>query len=154
VTGPQVRWTSERGSAALAEWNPYARRTISLTLLFSASAGVRSDPSSARGGADLSDVPRLRVTHPFHPLAGGEFEFVKRRRNWQADRVYFLDGGGEMVVLPAEWTDVVAADPFVVLAAGRSAFDVAGLLELSELVARLTVERPEGSRRRVKRTMP
>ncbi len=96
----------------------------------------------------------MRVTHPFHPLAGGEFEFVKRRKNWQFDRVYFYDEAGELVVLPAEWTDVVAADPFVVVAAGRSPFHVEGLLELAELVARLTPERPEAGRRRVKRTMP
>jgi hypothetical protein len=83
----------------------------------------------------------VRVTHPFHPLAGREFEFVKRRRNWRQDRVYFCDGAGELVSLPAEWTDVVAADPFVVGAAGRSPFHVAGLLELSEMVARLSAER-------------
>ncbi|MBA3748215.1 MAG: hypothetical protein H0W96_12100 [Solirubrobacterales bacterium] len=71
----------------------------------------------------------MRVTHPFHPLAGQQFEFVKRRRNWQLDRVYFFDGGGALVSLPAEWTDAVAADPFVVVAAGRSAFHVEGLLE-------------------------
>jgi hypothetical protein len=94
------------------------------------------------------------VTHPFHPLAGQEFEFVKRRRNWQADRVYFYDGGGALVALPAEWTDVVAADPFVVVSAGRSPFHVDGLLELSELVPGLAAGRTGRRRRRVKRTMP
>ncbi|MGH2860885.1 MAG: DUF5372 family protein [Solirubrobacteraceae bacterium] len=49
------------------------------------------------------------MTHPFHPLAGCGFEFVKRRKNWRADRVY-LDDGGQLVVLPAEWPDVVSAD--------------------------------------------
>jgi hypothetical protein len=34
----------------------------------------------------------VRVTHPFYPLAGSEFEFVKRWRSWQQDRVYFYDG--------------------------------------------------------------
>jgi uncharacterized protein DUF5372 len=96
----------------------------------------------------------VRVTHPFHPLAGGEFEFVKRRRNWQLDRVYFYDGAGALVALPAEWTDAVAADPFVVVSAGRSPFHVEGLLELSELVARLTAGRSAAGRRCVKRTMP
>ena len=32
------------------------------------------------------------------------------------DRVYFYDTGGELVCLPAEWTDAVPADPFVVAA--------------------------------------
>jgi len=92
----------------------------------------------------------VRVTHSFHPLAGGEFEFVKRRKNWRADRVYFFDGAGKLVALPAEWTDAVSADPFVVVSAGRSPFHVEGLVELAELVARLTAARS----RRVKRTMP
>ena len=110
--------------------------------------------STARDGADLGDLSRVRVTHPFHLLAGQEFEFVKRRKNWQLDRVYFYDGGGALVALPAEWTDVVAADPFVVVAAGRSPFHVGGLLELSELVAGLAAGRSTQGRRRVKRTMP
>jgi hypothetical protein len=80
----------------------------------------------------------VRVTHPFHPLAGGEFEFVKRRRNWQADRVYLFDGEGELVAVPAEWTDAVPVDPFVVVSAGRSPFHIDGLLELAEMVGSLT----------------
>jgi Family of unknown function (DUF5372) len=78
----------------------------------------------------------VRVTHPFHPLRGQEFEFVKRRRNWRQDCVYFYDGEGELVSLPAEWTDVVAVDPFVVMSAGRAPFHLGGLLELAELIER------------------
>ncbi len=78
----------------------------------------------------------VQVTHPFHPLFGQRLEFVKRRRNWRADRVYVITGTGEMVSLPAEWTDVVAPDPFVVLAAGRSPFGMQQLVELSEIVDR------------------
>jgi hypothetical protein len=82
----------------------------------------------------------VRVTHPFHPLFGRELEFVKRRRNWRADRVYVFDPDGALLSLPVEWTDVVAEDPFVVVAAGRSPFHTAGLLELAELVDRMRVE--------------
>lgn len=92
----------------------------------------------------------MRVTHPFHPLAGEEFEFVKRRKNWRADRVYFYGPAGELATLPAEWTDVVAPDPFVVMSAGRSPFHIAGLVELSELVARLAADRSAS----VNRTTP
>jgi len=67
---------------------------------------------------------------------GQEFEFVKRRKNWRADRAYLVDAGGELVSLPAEWTDVVAPDTFVVVSAGRSPFHVADLIELADLVAR------------------
>jgi hypothetical protein len=70
------------------------------------------------------------VTHRFHPLSGRSFEFVKRGRTWQSDRVYFFDAAGELASLPAEWTDVAAEDPFVVVSAGRSAFRTADLLEL------------------------
>jgi len=82
-------------------------------------------------------LSRVRVTHPFHPLAGREFEFVKRRHTWRADRVYVRDGAGELVSLPAEWTDAVPDDPFVVVACGRAAFHLEGLVALSELVASL-----------------
>jgi hypothetical protein len=96
----------------------------------------------------------VRVTHPFHPWAGREFEFVKRRRNWRQDRVYIHDDAGKLVSLPAEWTDVVAEDPFVVVAAGRSPFRVEQLLELSELVARVSAGGPAGGRPAVKETSP
>jgi Family of unknown function (DUF5372) len=36
--------------------------------------------------------------------------------------------------IPAGWTDVVSDDPFVVVAAGRSAFRVADLLALADLI--------------------
>jgi hypothetical protein len=93
---------------------------------------------------DLSDLEQVRVTHPFHPLVGQEFEFVKRRRNWRADRVYFHDKAGELASLPAEWTDLVPDDPFVVLADGRSPFHIDALLELSELIVPLTAARRDG----------
>ena len=79
----------------------------------------------------------MRVTHRFHPLSGRSFEFVKRCKTWQSDRVFFFDDGGELANLPAEWTDVVPADPFVVVSAGRSPFRAADLLVLAELVAQL-----------------
>jgi hypothetical protein len=95
----------------------------------------------------------VRVTHPFHPLAGQQFEFVKRRRNWRQDRVYFHDEAGELVSLPAEWTDAVAPDPFVVVAAGRAPFRLASLIELSELIADFGVQR-ERAPAAVKETTP
>lgn len=90
------------------------------------------------------------MTHPFHPWAGQEFEFVKRRKNWRADRVYVYDADGELVSLPAEWTDVVPPDPFVVVSAGRSPFRVADLLKLCQLVDDLVARRQAS----VKRTLP
>jgi Family of unknown function (DUF5372) len=37
-------------------------------------------------------------------------------------RVYVFGDAGELVSLPAEWTDLAPADPFVVVAAGRAPF--------------------------------
>jgi uncharacterized protein DUF5372 len=52
------------------------------------------------------------VTHPFHPLAGQDFEFVAFRQNWGEDRVHLRDESGQLFSLPAGWTDVAAVDPF------------------------------------------
>jgi len=41
------------------------------------------------------------VTHPFHPLAGRDFEFVEHRQNWGEDRVCLQDESGELFSLPA-----------------------------------------------------
>ncbi len=77
----------------------------------------------------------MRVTHRFHPLFGQSFEFVKRLQAWQSDLVCFLDAAGELVSAPAAWTDLVAPDPFVVVAAGRAAFRAEDLVQLADLVS-------------------
>ncbi len=77
----------------------------------------------------------MRVIHPFHPLVGQDFEFVKRRKSWRLDRVYVFDSAGDLVNLPVEWTDVVAPDPFVVVNRGRAPFHLTGLIELADMVA-------------------
>ena len=59
--------------------------------------------------------------------------------------MFFHDEAGRLRKIPARWTDVVAEDPFVVVASGRSAFRVADLLELADLIETLW---PRTSRRR------
>jgi hypothetical protein len=76
----------------------------------------------------------VRVTHPFHPLSGREFDFVYRRRNWDTDWVYFLDDDRTLGWIPSSWTDAVSPDPAVALGAGRSPFLVGDLLALVVLV--------------------
>ena len=46
---------------------------------------------------------------------------------------YLHDENGQLFSLPAGWTDVAAADPFVVIAAGRCAFTADGLLAVADL---------------------
>jgi hypothetical protein len=77
---------------------------------------------------------RFRVTHPFHPLLGREFCLIHYRQFWGEDRVVYVDERGEACSLPARWTSAVAEDPAVVVAAGRSHFRVADLVELVKLV--------------------
>jgi hypothetical protein len=55
-------------------------------------------------------------------------------RNWGDDRVWFQDKLGRLHSLPTSWT-AGAVDPFVALAAGRSLFRVADLLELARQMA-------------------
>jgi len=80
------------------------------------------------------DHQRFRVTHPYHPLFGREFELVTRRRNWGEDRVLFHNADGQLVSLPACWTSVLVPDPFVVVSAGRSLFRVDDLIRLTKLI--------------------
>ena len=56
------------------------------------------------------------------------------RRTWGEDRVFFLDGEGTQRSLPRGWTSAADLDPFVALAAGRSAVRVEDLLALVELL--------------------
>jgi hypothetical protein len=78
------------------------------------------------------------VVHPFHPWLGRDFEFVQRRRVWDGDRVFVRLPSGDVASLPSNWTDAVAPDPAVVVAAGRVPFRTADLLAAAEAVARIT----------------
>jgi hypothetical protein len=94
----------------------------------------------------------VRVTHPFHPLAGRVFEFVEHRQNWGEDRVCLRNENGELFSLLAGWTDAGGADPFMVIADGRCPFTTDGLLALADLIGWLRAQRDgaEG----VKKIMP
>jgi hypothetical protein len=83
----------------------------------------------------------VKVTHPFHPLTGQEFGFAFRRCNWGEDRVFVFTEDGAVRGFPAGWTDAAPADPFVVMAEGRSAFRVQDLLALASLLERLGQQR-------------
>jgi hypothetical protein len=82
------------------------------------------------------------VTHLFHPLAGREFDLVVRKHTWAEDRVFVFDDDAQLISLPAGWTDVDPVDPFVAIAAGRSALRIEELLALVSLVEHLRLERP------------
>lgn len=77
------------------------------------------------------------MTHPHHPLFGQEFDLVMQAQNWREDRAWFHDRAGRLRSLPAGWTDLVADDPFNVVAAGRAALRPQELLDLARLLAAL-----------------
>ena len=79
----------------------------------------------------------VRITHPFHPLFEREIDFVDRQQRWGEDRVLYRDPEGYLLSLPARWTSVEADDPFSIVAAGRSHFRAADLIDLAALVAKL-----------------
>ena len=104
----------------------------------------RSPPTTPNyeGGAK-----QFRVTHPFHPLFGQQFELASIHRSGGGWRVFFADATERLISISAALTDLSAPDPFVVQAAGRSYFRVPELLEPVRLIAGL---REQGGRPCVK----
>lgn len=80
-----------------------------------------------------STPSRFRITHPFHPLRGTEYELVTRKLTWGEDRVFYYDSSGKLKSLLTNMTDVVPKDGFECISAGQSAFRVDDLLELRRL---------------------
>ena len=85
------------------------------------------------------------MTHPFHPLYGQQFEMLSYRHNWGEYRVTFYQTPDRVGALPAAWTSLAPSDPTVILAAGRAAFRVADLLELSRFIQRMEEGYQEGT---------
>ena len=48
--------------------------------------------------------------------------------------MYFHKEGEHLVSVPASWTDIIAEDPVVQLAAGRALFRALDLIELAQLL--------------------
>lgn len=96
---------------------------------------------------DLSIAPvtreegrRVRITHPFHPLNGKQFDLIEHRCIFAESYVYFHDDCGHLREIPAVWTDFVKGDAFVEMAAGRSPLHARRLLELADLVEHMVKE--------------
>ena len=77
---------------------------------------------------------KFRITHPFHPLSGCEFEALACKGYSGEQRVCFLDKKGRQCEIPLSWTDLAAEDPVCILASGKSWFRAADLVELTRLV--------------------
>lgn len=84
------------------------------------------------------------MTHPHHPLYAQEFDLVMRGQNWREDRAWFHDRTGRLRSLPATWTDLVAEEPFNVVADGRVRYFSHGMVVTGRM-------RPRGPRLRMTR---
>lgn len=80
---------------------------------------------------------KVRITHPFHPHSGREFELICRRRHWGEDRVVYTDEDGRLRTISAALTDVAPVDAFRRVAGGKAAFRTVDLVTLCELLDRL-----------------
>jgi Family of unknown function (DUF5372) len=80
----------------------------------------------------------LRITHPFHPLAGQEFDVVCRRQHWGEDRVVYIGPDGALRSVSADLTDVDPPDQFRRAAGGTASFRTVDLVELCDLLERLS----------------
>ena len=84
---------------------------------------------------------KVRITHPFHPLRGKQFELVEHKCIFAESYLFFYDPFGHLLQIPAVWTDFLKSDAFVEVAAARSALHADFLLELAELLEQVKEER-------------
>ena len=78
------------------------------------------------------------VTHAFHPLQGRAYTVTAvMGRGADDKRVMFRDELDYQRHLPARWTDFAEPDPLLAMSDGRSAFRVADLLALADLLSGL-----------------
>jgi hypothetical protein len=115
---------------------------VSATMPFPPSArriGLAPDACALIPSADgsITATRLVRITHPFHPLSGKQFNCVGERYNPYGRRLLFQVDDGTICSVLEQWTDLVAPDPEIVLGKNRVLFRVADLLDLSRLVDQL-----------------
>jgi hypothetical protein len=98
-------------------------------------AGVRKRRRTTR--VRRIETQEFRITHPFHPLTGRGFEAIARKEHGGEHRVCFRDKKGRQCEIPLSWTDLAPDDALATLAAGKSWFRAADLLERARLVEAL-----------------
>lgn len=100
------------------------------------------------------------MTHPFHPLSGREFEPVESITVAGVGWIYYAADDDEALrTMRQSWTSFAAEDPFVRVAAGRSAFHISDLLALGTLLDSLDGDgragrETEGELKAVKEILP
>ena len=85
----------------------------------------------------------MRITHPFHPACGEEFELIRTWRWRDEERALLATADGAPFGVPGAWTSLAAPEPFVVVSAGRACFRPVDLTRLADLIEGLR-ESPAG----------
>jgi Family of unknown function (DUF5372) len=80
----------------------------------------------------------VRVTHPFHPLFARQLQCVGRRYNRHGERLLLQADDAAIWSVPPRWTDLESPDPEVVMSNGRAVLRFADVVELADLVDRLS----------------
>jgi len=112
-----------------------------------ASAAIRSVRAPAacnstrNAGIPAASAQLVRITHPFHPLTGRQLPCVGERYNRSGKRLLLRVDDKTVCSVPPQWTDTIASDPEAAIGQGRALFRVSDLLELADLVTRLSRER-------------
>lgn len=78
------------------------------------------------------------MTHPFHPLVGRRLPCVGRRYNRHGERILLQTEESSIWSVPPQWTDLVSPDPAVVMGNGQAIVRFADLMELADLVDRIS----------------
>jgi hypothetical protein len=85
-----------------------------------------------------ADQQLVRVTHPFHPLFARQLPCVGRRYNRHGERLLLQADDAAVWSIPPQWTDLASPDPEIVMGNGRALLRVADLMDLADLVRRLS----------------
>ncbi len=80
----------------------------------------------------------MRVTHPFHPLFTRQLPCVGRRCNRHGERLLLQADYAAIWSVPPQWTDLADRDPETVMGEGRALLRFSDLMELADLVDRLS----------------
>src|ERR1035438_7498181 len=96
-------------------------------------AAYRRSSALQQTAPSEEDGEKFVITHPFHPLAGEQFEALGQNSRWGDCRVWFRDAAGGVRTIPLSFTSLAP----LVSAIGSprtTLFRARDLLELAELV--------------------
>ena len=120
------------GAKRLTRQPPTGER-ISLIILTS----KKRKQTTSRGA---QPKPRFRVTHPFHPWFGREFEYEDDQERFGHRRLFYRLDNGQIAYFLTRWTDQAPKDPFVEMAVGKALARPKDLLDLIEILAGLNAQ--------------